>query len=146
MFSRLSKYSVQCFLLHCSILSMYRRRTSLTLFVAASATSSPLRLTLVNRFGAALNEKRSVLSSSVHYRLAYGDGRALATCLSKTCRRPWQYRVRLASALSSVGRRIGSAAGATCTPSRTSCARRRTPGTSGCLCSCIHPDGDLSSR
>jgi hypothetical protein len=64
-------------------LSMYRRPISLTL-VATSATSSPLRLTVVNRVRAALNEHRSVFSSSVHHRLAYGDGRALATCSSRT--------------------------------------------------------------
>jgi hypothetical protein len=35
-------------------------------------------------FRAALDESRTVFSSSVHHRLAYGDGGARATCSSKT--------------------------------------------------------------
>lgn len=83
MFSRLSRNSTHCSLSHCSILSMRRRRISLTLS-AASATSSPLRLTAVRWLRVTLNENRSVFSLSVNHRLVYGDGRALATFSSKT--------------------------------------------------------------
>jgi len=76
---------------------MYRRRTSLTL-AAVSTTSSPLRLIVVNQFRATLNEDRNVFSSSVHHRLAYGDGRARATCFSKD---PLTVASRLSTAISS---------------------------------------------
>lgn len=76
------KKSAQCSLLRRSSLSVYKRRMSLTRD-AASATSSLLRLTVVRWFRAALRESLSVFISSVHHRLAYGDGLALATCSSR---------------------------------------------------------------
>jgi len=61
------------------------------------------------------------------------------------CRHPWQHCADPASSLPLAGRRVGSAAGAACTPGRTPYVRRRMPGTSGCLCSGIRLDGDPAS-
>lgn len=94
MLSRLSKNSAQCYFLRRSILSMYKRRVSLTLALA-SAMSYPPRRAVVIWFRAAPNESRSVVSSSVQHRLASGDGLDLAPCSSKIS-------LRVASSLSAV--------------------------------------------